>query len=720
MHRRKFVQCATAAVAGVLLRPSGILTAAAEVSPKKITDFLSGRVPGKFAANLSPGLGLSFSHSGLSNIETMTSLGSWMEEAGQSEDGHQIKRIKLENGEQGLRVVLEYTLFPEHNAVFYGGTIENIGTRAVDRVTNPLSYDILFKPLQKLGDPLLHLSKGGGNFNNYPPDAYTLSDEQLFGPESFSLDSDWSGRATNSQMPYFIIEDGDGASGIYGGIEWSSLWHLNFIRKDEPPQDHYGVWGPDKSFAIQGGMKGVTLRLEPQEVFHIPRVLLGFYEGGFEQGRFALRNFMADWAPPLPQGVPDPHVQATPGGVYTSRSTTNTETVRRHAKACADLGVEYYCIEQWYPWYPFASKDPQTSKLTGWSRGSWVPDTERFPDLAGLADYVRSLGMKFGLWTDIEVARAGSIVEREHPDWVLFLPDAKDRGLPDSVPDWVDTDEGLLNFGLPEVQQWAISVYDRLIADYGLKWIFWDNNINPAPIWEANEPVHRRGWLQHNHIRGVWAVREALLKKHPDVLIENCSSGGRRNDLGMFKRAHFHVLSDQFWYPDAIRYQFSGADYYFPADRIKSIVDSPLSPNDDNLFHANFGGLLSITTDLESYSPEEWKKTKRHVEVYKSVRHFLKGDFYPLFPQPQTMKEWDGWQFHDSKSGEGFILAFRVTSPQGEARLKFKSLDPARQYSLKDPYTGKEEVAGGRALMEAGLPLKLDLRGTALRVYSHR
>jgi alpha-galactosidase len=718
VRRREFVQGASSVLAGIMLRTPRIVAETA--AERKVTDFLPNLPPGKFAGNISPGLGLSFSHSGLSNADTMIGLGRPQEEEGLSDDGHKVRRLRFENGDQGLRMIVEYTLFPEHNAVVYGGTIENIGTRAIDHVTNVLSYDLLFKPLQKLGDPLLHLSKGGGNFNNYPPDAYTLSDEQLFGPETFSLDSDSTGRASNAQMPYFVVEDGDGISGIYGAIEWSSLWHFDFIRKDEPPQDHYGVWGPDKSFGIQGGIKDVNLRIEPHEVFHMPRVLLGFYQGNFESGRFALRNFLAAWAPPLPQGVPDPHVQATPGGVYTLRSTTTTDTVRRHAKACADLGVEYYCIEQWYPWYPFASKDPQTSKLSGWSRGSWVPDTERFPDLAGLADYIRSLGMKFGLWTDIEVARAGSIVEREHPDWVLFLPSVKGVDPFDSVPEWVDTDEGLLNFGLPEVQQWAIATYDRLIADYGLKWIFWDNNINPGPIWAANEPVHRRGWLQHNHIHGVWAVREALLKKHPDVLIENCSSGGRRNDLGMFKRAHIHVLSDQFWYPDAIRYQFSGADYYFPANRIKSIVDSPLSPKDDNLFHANFGGVLSITTDLESYSAEEREKTRRHVEVYKSVRHFLKGDFYPLFSQPQSEKEWDGWQFHDAKSGEGFILAFRVNSPQEEAKLKFKGLDPSRQYTVKDPYTGKEMVVGGRFLMEMGLAVNLDLRGTALRTYSHR
>jgi alpha-galactosidase len=688
----------------MLLPTRNLFGFAKDGSPIRLIDFLPGKAPGKFAANLLPGPGFSFSHSGLKNADCLAALGSAQEEPDGTDGGQKVRRLKLENREQGLRVTLEYTLFPEHHAVVYGGVVENIGFQNINHLTQLLSYDLQFKPLQKLGDPLIHISKGGPNFDFYPPAAWTIGEETMFGPGDFTLDSGPSGRSSNVELPFFLVEDGDGSSGIFGGIEWSALWNLKFTRTELPELEHYGDWGPDKTFSIQGGISGVDLTLQPGEKFYIPRVLLGFYEGPFDTGRLALRRFLNDWSPALPQGVPDPHVQATPGGCYTSQKATIDKNVRSHAKACADLGIEYYCLEQWEPWFPYGSESPQTNEMTGWARGSWVPDLERFPDLKSLADYVRSLGMQFGLWTDIEVARAGSMVERHHPDWVLFMPNGGEE-------------EGVLNFGLHQVQQWAIAVYDQMIQEYGLKWIFWDNNIDPGPYWQANEAPHRRGWMQHDHIRGVYAVREALLQKHPDVLIENCSSGGRRVDLGMFRRAHFHVLSDQFWYPDAIRYQFSGADYFLPANRIKSIVDTPRSPLDDNVFHANFGGLISITEDIDSWKPEERQRAKRHIEVYKSVRHLLKEDFYPLFPQPGSMKAWDGWQFHDPKSGEGFVLAFRVESPDGNANLRFRKLEPGRRYSLQDPYSGKEQVVEGRTLMQVGFPVKLDLHGTTLWKY---
>jgi hypothetical protein len=123
---------------------------------------------------------------------------------------------------------------------------------------------------------------------------------------------------------------------------------------------------------------------------------------------------------------------------------------------------------------------------------------------------------------------------------------------------------------------------------------------------------------------------------------------------------------------------------------------------------------------VDMWNAEEKQRAKTHVEVYKSVRRFLREDYYPLFPQPLSMRDWDGWQFHDPKSGEGFILAFRADSPDPGADLKFRKLDPNRKYALQDPYHQKQLVVDGRTLMQAGLPVKLEVRGTSLWKYIPR
>lgn len=265
---------------------------------------------------------------------------------------------------------------------------------------------------------------------------------------------------------------------------------------------------------------------------------------------------------------------ATPGGHICPTEPTTDAVCRNHAAANAEIGVEYYLIENWFE---SLADRPQTWGATGAALGNWKPDPVRFPDLKGFADFVRSSGMRFGLWTDMEVAHAESRVAREHPEWVLYPA----LGGP----------TGLLNLGLREAQDWAIAVYDRLIKEYGIEWIFYDNNIEPRCYWDTNEAPHRRGRMQHDYIRGVWRVWEETLRRHPNVVFQNCSSGGRRIDLGTLARAHCAFTCDQFRDADLIRYQFSGANTVLPGDRILNAICKGLETYPDSAWHSNFAGM---------------------------------------------------------------------------------------------------------------------------------
>jgi alpha-galactosidase len=310
--------------------------------------------------------------------------------------------------------------------------------------------------------------------------------------------------------------------------------------------------------------------------------------------------------------------------------------------------------------------------------------------------------MKFGLWTDMEVAHAESEVAREHPDWVLYI-----GGNPN----------GLLNLDVREAQDWAIAVYDRFIEDYGVEWIFYDNNISPRPYWDANEPAQRHGRLHHDYIRGVWRVWEETIRRHPGVIFENCSSGGRRIDLGTLARSHCSFTSDQFRDKHMIRYQFSGANTALPGSRILNGICKGLTSYSPYDWQANFGGMIALSEGIEDWSPEMRREARQHLDVYKSIRGFLGKDYYPLFPQPQSLEEWDGWQYHDPEKDEGFVLLFRVESPQASASPRLQALAAEKQYLFVDPYSGAELVFAGAELLNQGLPVDLPVDGTRLLRY---
>ena len=56
-------------------------------------------------------------------------------------------------------------------------------------------------------------------------------------------------------------------------------------------------------------------------------------------------------------------------------------------------------------------------------------------------------------------------------------------------------------------------------------------------IWRANDAPDRQGITEIRHVTGYLAYWDELRRRHPDMLIDTCASGGRRNDLETLRRA---------------------------------------------------------------------------------------------------------------------------------------------------------------------------------------
>ena len=54
---------------------------------------------------------------------------------------------------------------------------------------------------------------------------------------------------------------------------------------------------------------------------------------------------------------------------------------------------------------------------------------------------------------------------------------------------------------------------------------------------DAASPVKRTGMAELKYITGLYALWDGILAKHPGLLIDDCSSGGRRIDVGTLARS---------------------------------------------------------------------------------------------------------------------------------------------------------------------------------------
>ena len=142
------------------------------------------------------------------------------DERDEDDDAHPRRRLLLEDPGSGLRVDVDFVAHPAHRALVYGATLHNTGRRNIEHVRDLRSYDLTLAPLQRIGNPRVHTIGGGVWQNYYPTPAYQLRERVMLGPWGFRIDSGPSGRSSNNDLPFFLVEDGDGRSGAFGGIEW--------------------------------------------------------------------------------------------------------------------------------------------------------------------------------------------------------------------------------------------------------------------------------------------------------------------------------------------------------------------------------------------------------------------------------------------------------------------------------------------------------------------
>lgn len=193
----------------------------------------------------------------------------------------------------------------------------------------------------------------------------------------------------------------------------------------------------------------------------------------------------------------------------------------------AELGAEVFIIDAGWECPP----DRQTE--WGDFNGMNIPNSERYPDGMGeLSDYCHSLGMKFGLWVDIETVGKFSDIIKEHPDW---------RG----SDIFGNQSRNYIDMSRPEVAQWAEDELARIISEYKLDLLRVDHNVSYRDYFAIRDTeTGIPECVSIRHINAVYKMYENLKKRFPDVIFENCAGGGARTDLGMMKNFNHTWVSD--------------------------------------------------------------------------------------------------------------------------------------------------------------------------------
>lgn len=315
----------------------------------------------------------------------------------------------------------------------------------------------------------------------------------------------------------------------------------------------------------------------------------------------------------------------------------------------------------------------------------------------------------------------GYLAPGSAPDYSNFKPyDVRTRGGADGTQ--------LFDLGNPKAWKWLVEHVDKLIVDSGIDLYRQDFNMDPLTFWRSNDAPDRQGITENKHVVGYLAYWDELRRRHPNMLIDSCASGGRRNDLETMRRAVPLWRSDYAYEPIGHQGMTYGISMWLPYHGTGTVAtaDAPyygggVTPVQPYAFWSNVAPSLISGIDVREKGID-YVALRRLFGDWREISANYYGDYYPLTPYSLKDDGWIAWQFNRPETGEGVVQAFRRPKAADDTvHLKLRGLDPKAAYVVKvlDGEAMPKTKWSGAELMDEGLPLTLSQRpGAAVITYS--
>lgn len=596
-----------------------------------------------------------------------------------SENECRTLEITLEDESNGCRIILYFTVYERTNVITRRAVLENHNDR-------PLVIRRLMSMMTDIPDRGFRLVTFDGGWIK---EAHRHDRPLQYG---IFINSSTTGASSNRHNPGFLLAEKDATQ------EHGYVYGFNLVYSG----NHYGAVELSNHDLVRV-MTGINPHcfewtLGKGETFCTPESVMTFSQDGFNGLSHNFHDFInnhivrGEWKdrerPILINNWEAHFFKFTQGRLL---------GLARRARR---LGIELFVLDDGW----FGDRNSDTAGL-----GDYRVNRKKLPrGLAYFARKIRKMGMEFGLWFEPEMVNPDSDLYRSHPEYAVVTPGKKPT---------LGRNQLVLDLCNPAVRDHIVESVGRILDEAGVAYVKWDMNRH---ISDAYSPcLKNQGEFFHRYILGLYEVLERIFRPRPHILLESCSSGGNRFDLGML------CYSPQVWASDntdpveRLKIQ-EGLSYLYPlstmgahvsaAPHQQTLRDTPLSTR----FNAACFGCLGYELDLRFLSWAERREIKNQVAFYKKYRRtFQYGRFYRLSP-PKSNKVC--WQCIDPDKDRAIAGLFQTQAEAsgGYDFLPLAGLDPDKCYSMS---TRPQSLFLGRfgGLVNHILPFTLDPNGFVLR-----
>lgn len=597
-----------------------------------------------------------------------------------AEGADQTLTVHLSDTHSGIFIDLYYTVFYETDVIARNA-------RLINRSGSPVE-------IRRMMSLMLDIPNRGYkmvSFNGgWIKEANRFDRELSYGS---CVNQSRTGASSNRTNAGFLIAGGN------TGEDYGRVYGFNLIYSG----NHYSSaeLSPHDLLRINCGINPhcFSWTLRPGESFCTPQAVMSFSGSGFNGLSHNFHRFVngsivrGEWK------NRERPVLVNDWESYFFKFTTGK--LLRLARRGKRLGAELFVLDDGW----FKGRDNDRAGLGDYevNRKKLAGGIER------LAKRVTKMGLMFGLWFEPESVNADSDLYRLHPDYAIA---------PFSGSPALGRNQMLLDLTRAEVRDYIVASVGAVLDSAPITYVKWDMNRHISDA--CSRSLQNQGEFFHRYTMGLYDILERIFRPRPQILLESCSSGGNRFDLGML------CFSPQIWASDdtdpAERLKIQGGlSYLYPQSAVGAHVSS--SPHQQTLratklserFNASAFGCLGYEMELKYLTPAERRQVKSDIEWYKENRRLLQfGRLVRIESEKQNKRIVEVV----SEGGDRAICGFyqsQSTASEGGDILPVKYLKNNTRYRVKTKPQGLE-IRGFGALVHHILPVRLAPDGFILRL----
>jgi alpha-galactosidase len=489
------------------------------------------------------------------------------------------------------------------------------------------------------------------------------------------------GASSHHFNPFFMVTDRNADEESGDAYAFNFVYSGSFLDEIELGQDGLRI--------MTGlGDECFSYLLKSGESFNSPEAVMTYSENGIGQASRNMHSFVRDAILPKSNNKKRPIVLNSWEAVYFN---IDQDVMLDFAEEAAKVGIDTFVMDDGW----FGARRSDNAGL-----GDWTPTPEIFPDgLGAFVEKVHAKGIDFGIWIEPEMVNPDSDLYRAHPDWVLR--DEKREPLR-------SRHQLVLDMANPQVVEYIKESLDKCFDGMDINYFKWDMNRNISNAISPYLPIERKGETQFRYMLGVYELFGWFKKRFPDAMLENCSGGGGRYDLGMMK------YSTQIWTSDNTEAKYRvhiqhGSSYGYPMATMSCHVSNCHGQCEDErmldyCFKVAINGPLGYEFNILKVEQSVKDAISKQIAEYREYEELiLNGDFYRL--KNPSVDRCYAYYITNADKSEILLSYLQNNAESDEIEHVLKISCAKSDFNYRNTLTN--EIFSGSALKE-GITVKAD------------